>query len=186
LTEPQEDPGWKVSPWALLPGGSKRALDASPSLVGGLRTLLATFSWAIVLFGVVLAFLELDDGEEPSLSLGAAVGIVVVVGLSCTLVGRMVGRLDGTSDEAVLQTYRTRFFLRLALGETAALVGFVLCFLAHSIVPYLAALPFTALGFWRAAPTGSSIDDDQAELQSQGSAVVLRPLLFEPRVRPQP
>ena len=145
---------------------------------------MVTFTWALVLFGVVLAFLDLgpDDGEDPAVSLGVAVAIVAAAGLVSLVAANFIPALDGSSDSTAAQTYRTRFFLRLATAESVALVGFVLCFLTGSIVPYLAALPFTAIGFWRAAPTKSNIQRDQDALRAQGSPVQLWRVLLATNV----
>lgn len=152
--------------------------QAGPTVVGGLWMLLAGFSSVLVLFGVVLAFVDL--GDDPAMGVGVAAVIVAAVGLVCVLAGPSVGRLDGSADEIALASYRTRFFLRLAVGEVPTLVGFALSFLAGSIVPYLVGLPFAALGYWRAAPTADRIQADVEALQAQGSRVDLRDLLNRP------
>ena len=177
MTDPAEDPGWPVSwkmfvPW--LRGMELRQFSKQGTLAG-LRAIFVSFVVAIVLFGVVLALVV--SSPTADFNTGLAAAIVAGVGVAMVVVGGVVGRLDGSSAEALAGSYRSRFFVRIATSEAVALVGFVLSFLTGDLVPYLVAMPFTAIGFWRAAPTAQHLQEDQDALNAQGATVSLREVL---------
>ncbi len=76
--------------------------------------------------------------------------------------------LDCTDGATLASSYRTRFFLRMALAESTALIGFALCFVTQSPWPYVVALPFTAVGFLLAAPSSGHLTRDQTRLSTSG------------------
>lgn len=166
-----EDPGWG-SPWkmllVLLPGGARMAARGSTDGLHLLRMLFMSFASAIVLFGVVLLLLgdsEIEDAPSPGpWALGlAAYGIVALVAT------RLLERpLACDSDVALANSYRTRFFLRLAFSESVALVGFVLVFVVGPVWLYFLGAAFTAVGFARLAPTRGNLERDQEALQAAG------------------
>ncbi len=49
--------------------------------------------------------------------------------------------------------------------------------LAGSILPYLVAVPFTGLGYLRAAPTATALQQDQDALDATGATTDLRAAL---------
>jgi len=149
-----------------------------------MRQVFVAFVSGIVLLGVVLLFLGLDRVDDVPLELGYAV--TAGVGL-LSLGGSVVAgpRLDPTDAGTLLASYRTRFFVRLAAGEVPALVGFAMSFVVGSGFPFLVALPFTAIGFLRAAPTAAAITRDDEALATTGSALSLRNVLYTP-VDPTP
>jgi hypothetical protein len=176
LTDPQEDPGWGFVWKVVVPGAGRPARFKNGSALVTTRMLFASFAWAIVAFGIVLAFLDL--GSADALDPGVGVAIVVGVGVVSLVAGRFLPGLDGSSLGRLGQTYRTRLFTGLAIGEAVALIGFVLAFLAGTILTYLVALPFTAIGFARVAPTRSNIERDEQELQALGAAASLQQVLL--------
>jgi hypothetical protein len=141
-----------------------------------LRLMFFAYCGAVVLIGAVAAFVV--DADDPPLSVTMAAVIVAVVGLaSLVLPSAIPTALDGSSAECLAATYKTRFFVRMAIAETVALVGFVLMFLTGSVVPFVAALPFTAVGFARAAPTDGNLQRDQDALNATGAMTDLRTAL---------
>jgi hypothetical protein len=74
--------------------------------------------------------------------------------------------LDCTDPGALLATYWTRFFLRIAFADAAALVGFVL---ADSWWLYPLGAAFAFVGFVRLAPTERNLQRDQEALTSQAA-----------------
>lgn len=142
-----------------------------------MRQIPGSAATAIALYGVVLALLELEIDD--ALSLTTAILVVAGAGLLSLVAGRFViPALDCSSAEKLETSYRTRFFLSLAVAELPALVGFVLSFIASSIVPYLVVLPFTAIGFIRLAPTTASIDRNDEDLRSRRCASSLREIFL--------
>jgi hypothetical protein len=171
VTDPRADPGWKVDWRLFVPGMTQVAMRAKGSPLATMRSVVMTFTVEVLLFGLVLALLDLE--VEEGMSVGLGVAIVGAVGVASLVVGPRLRRLDPSSAGSLLASYRKRFFLRLALAEGTALLGFVFSFLSGSIVTYLAALPFTLLGFARLAPTAASIDRDEQVLRANGCAYPL-------------
>src|SRR3954447_25097233 len=115
----EEDPGWplrKEMLLALIPGVGRillrRRHDASTNPLVVLRELFITFCIALVMFGVVLAFLWPAQSKEPD-SPQLAIGLIGL-GVAAAVVGRVVEKpLVCTDDGSLAASYRTRFFLRI-------------------------------------------------------------------------
>jgi hypothetical protein len=90
-----------------------------------------------------------------------AVALAGVVLLVAPVWGRP---LDCGSDAALAASYRTRFFLRIAL----ALLGFVGFLLTGNPAVYPIGAAFTVVGFARLAPTAGNLARDQQELGRTG------------------
>ena len=159
---------------ALVPIVGRRQVRVDPLVV--MRRLFLSFCGAFALIFVVLVFLFDSRGhQEPNLGVGAAVAITAAAGIVGLVARRVFADqpLDCTDARSLASSYRSRFFVRMAIAETTALLGFVLCFVAQSLWPYVAALPFTAVGFWLAAPTRRHLAHDQARLSASGCEVNL-------------
>lgn len=172
-----EDPGWSIS-WrsigaVVVPGMLARTArrgGAGVDQLAVLRQLFLSFVFALALFGVVLAVLYTEPVSQPVAVMPLLVGIV---GISCLVAQRVFSRpLDLTSTASLASSYRTRFFLRMALGETPALVGFVGFFL-YDWWLYPLGLAFTAVGFAYAAPSVRNLAADQERINAQGSGLRL-------------
>jgi hypothetical protein len=141
-----------------------------------LRLTFFAYCGGVVLIGGVGAFVAATD--DPALGVGMAAVIVVAVGLGSLVLSSVIpATLDSSSAERLAATYKTRFFVRMAIAEAVALVGFVLMFMTGSVVPFLAALPFTAIGFARVAPTDANLQRDQDALNATGTMSDLRTAL---------
>lgn len=176
-----EDPGWSIS-WrsavaVLVPGmlaqaARREGRDLDQLVV--LRQLFLSFVCAVLLFGLVLVFLYSGPAPEPLAIMPLLVGFV---GVSCLVAQRVLSRpLDLTSAAALASSYRTRFFLRMALGETPALLGFV-GFFVYDWWLYPLGLAFTAVGFAYAAPSVRNLAADQERINAQGSSLRIVPAL---------
>jgi hypothetical protein len=185
------DPGWgdavRRVGWGFLPipGMSflRRRFMVREGEVTGLtmvRTVFATFAWSLVMIGLVSLILagSLDTVLEPG---PTAVGVAVVGVLSLLGTHRLPVRLDGTSEPALATSYRTRFFLRIAVAEAAALVGFLGFILTARPWVYAIGAAFAGLGFVTAAPGARNLDRDQQDLMASGSTLSLRGLLTSMR-----
>jgi hypothetical protein len=170
---PDDDPGWQFT-WASLlalvaPGvGIRRAMRADRTdALGAMRSLFLTFCAGIVLIGVVVVILgDLTDGHERP---GVSIPIVVVVGVLLLVAQRLLPtKLDCTSDLTLVGTYRTRFFLRIALSESAALVAFALDIALGPWWVYFVGLAFALAGFAMMAPTRAHLASDQDSLSLGG------------------
>jgi cbb3-type cytochrome oxidase subunit 3 len=156
---------------ALVPGLGRivlrRRLDTTANSLVLLRQLFITFCMALVMFGIVLTFLwpaQSKEADSPGLALG-----LVGLGAVATIVGRLVERpLLCMDDVSLASSYRTRFFLRIAFAESAALFGFVGFFIASVWWVYPAGAAIAFVGFARAAPTRTRLQRDQERLSEQG------------------
>lgn len=141
-----------------------------------LRQVFVSFVMALVLVSVVRIVLgEMTDDPQS----GLAAGIVVAVGVVSLVLGGVVKRdLDATSDATLRSSYRTRFFLRLAFAESAALVGFVVSVSIGPLWVLWIGMAFTLVGFVRLAPTTRNIEADQRRLTATGHHRRLFPALL--------
>lgn len=171
-----DDPGWPVSPrllLSLIPGIGLafhlrgRGTKQRDGLVT-LREIFISFSVAIVLIGVWMAFLYPSTRSDGDPQVGLALGLAGAGALS--VLGGSWGEhpLDCADERRLAGSYRTRFFLRVAFSEAAALFGFVGFFLADTWWSYPVGASITALGFARAAPTAAKLRRDQQRLAEKG------------------
>ncbi|MGH2724531.1 MAG: hypothetical protein ACRDI0_09775 [Actinomycetota bacterium] len=181
-----DDPGWgpalrRTPLLVLIPFlhlraaklGAKRGLDGLTVL----RMLFLYFVSALLLFLVVLAFIaEPFGGDVPPWML-LAFGAVLLLSVGGALWAR-ARPLDASGQEALAASYRTTFFVGLAFGESAALYGFVAVFLVGGLLPYLAGLAVSVIGFAIIAPTRSNIERRQAEIAAGGSSLSLAAALM--------
>jgi len=169
-----DDPGWPIRKELLLgliPGAGtfvrrrwRRKADAGLVV---LRQIFMSFCLALIMFGVVLVFLWPSQSKEPPAP-GFAIGLLLV-GVAASVAGRIVEKpLDCTDDRTLAASYGTRFFLRIAFSESAALFGFVGFFTASEWWVYPGGVAIAALGFVRAAPTRTALRRDQERLSDQG------------------
>ena len=109
-------------------------------------------------------------GRDPATWCSPLVPFVPPSASRSVIAAEVVGRrpLDCSTPAALAGSYRTRFFVRLALGEASALIGFVALFVVDSPVPYFVGAVFTAIAFARLAPTRAHLAADQAALRRRG------------------
>ena len=140
-----------------------------------LRQVILSFCGSLVLFGVVLLSMypsSVPPREPPNTFI---IGLLTVGALNVIVVGRRIERpLDCTDDGKLASTYRTRFFLRIAFAQAAAMFGFVGFFATYAWWPYPVGLAICAIGFVRAAPTRRNLERDQERL---AEASCFRPLV---------
>lgn len=173
------DPGWRPAMRGVLllplPTLAMRRVKLASDGDGGdglmaLRLLFVTFTCALILIGVVVAVLAASGGQEDAdVDLGWAIAGVIAYGfVALTMVRFFRPRLDCTNEETILTSYRTRFFLRVAFSEAAALTGFVGFILTWNPLPYAVGLVFAAVGFSILAPTAANLARDQTTLTLAG------------------
>lgn len=188
MTDPHhhEDPGWFSStslltifvPWV----GLRRAQKDGANALEMLRQLFTAFAVALLLIGVVVLFLASGDSSENAMSPGIVAAGVAGYGVISLFIPRLVERpLDCTDAEALLVSYRTRFFLRIALADAAALVGFAGSFLAETWWLYPLGASFALAGFVRLAPTRANLQRDQDALNLSGCGLSLVDVLTSTR-----
>lgn len=181
-----DDPGWrpasKAAAWTLIPGMAVFRVRRPPSRGGGdaltpLRSLFLTYALTLGLIGVVVGFLA-AGGTRSNMSAQAGALLVAAVGtVSVLLVGFVPRPLDCRSNASLAASYRSRFFLRLAFAQAAALSGFVAFFLTANPAMYPLGLVFSAVGFASLAPTAAHLHVDQQQLDMAGCGRSLVPAL---------
>jgi hypothetical protein len=100
--------------------------------------------------------------------------VIVGIGIGCLLLARLLERpLNGSSNTALLASYRTRFFLWVGLGETPFFVGIAAVAVTDWFWPCLVGAAFAVIGYLRIAPTASALARDQQRLNGTGSSCSL-------------
>lgn len=172
--DPDPGPGWRaalrhsfvtmVPGWRLWLG---RRSGGSDGLVL-LRGIFLSLTISLVLVGVVVVVLVTTGDIDGGVSDGPVGAAVVLVGAAGLAGSRIERPLQCEDDGRLAGSYTTRFFLRVALAEASALVGFVAFVLTGSAWMYPLGTAFTAVGFWRLAPTSRHLQEDEARLGASG------------------
>lgn len=179
-----DDPGWNIGAKAIARGLNpfvpiERRLVQGVAPVVQLRQLFISFAIGLALVTVVVVVLgDQVDGTEP---LALSAGIVTVSGILSLLAPSIVrSRLDGSSTDSLVASYRTRFFLRIAFAESAALAAFAIALALGPWWVYFIGLACSIVGFVRLAPTRAHIEAEERALFDRGSDVALRDALYTP------
>lgn len=172
-----DDPGWPWGPRLLLylmPGymrffGRHRGDQSRDGLVVHREVWLALTS-GIVLFGVVVTLLRPgpQTGQPLPWALGICLAAVLALGVIAVLDRRQP--LDCADAARLATSYRTRFFVRMALSDSVALFAFVSAFVGARWWLYWLAAAFTLSVFARNAPTRQRLAADQQALSAHGCA----------------
>lgn len=145
-------------------------------LIAALRRIWAAFCVAMVLIGVVVLILQSEGGLKRTGVSAQLVAVgITLIGILSLVGGRVwVAPLDGSDLGSVVQSYRSRFFARVAWAEAPALFafgGFLL--LGGEPWVYLIGLTASLAGFALAAPTPASLRRDQEQLDASGRTLSL-------------
>lgn len=174
---PTDDPGWapairEMGGFLIPVVGAFRArrMQGRDGLLT-LRSVFLAFVLAIALIGLVVIVLDSGSGlsgtrrdvEIPGL-------LTIAAGVTSLWLGRVIGRrpLDCATDARLAATYRTRFFLTIAVAESAALIAFVMFILTSAATLYAIGAVFTLIGFATVAPTAARLQREQEQLQTSG------------------
>jgi F0F1-type ATP synthase membrane subunit c/vacuolar-type H+-ATPase subunit K len=161
-----EDPGWPMS-WRtfliFVPGGAQYTQRNAPDGLVAMRSVFLSLCLALLAFGIVIPFVA-----DPTRGGWFWPTAVIAVGLATQVAVTVAdGPLDCTSTTTLATSYRSRFFLRLALSESAALFGFVGSFLGPWWTYYVG-VAFAIVGFVRTAPTVRVLAAEQERLARSG------------------
>lgn len=189
LPDRHVDPGWaavvREIGWGLVPGLQVRRfrqLQARGGLDGlsALRALTITFMNAVVLIGVVVAVMGPGGGGDAPV--GPAVAALAVLGAACAVAAARLRRpLDCSGDRALAGGYRSELFIRFAVAEVPALVGFVAFMVVGRPVLYYVAAVFSLAAFVGAAPTSRNLSRTQDRLRLARCPRSLVAALRDPR-----
>jgi hypothetical protein len=170
-----DDPGWggvrRILLGVVLPAAILRpAGDGSgpPPLVL-LRQVYVAFATSLLLIGGVSVVLAASLERAGSISEELWALGVIGIGIATNVLPTAATRpLDCTSDASLLDSYRKRYFLRLAFANTPPLIGFLgvtttgaawLCWLGIAIA---------STSYLRIAPTRTRVERDEQELALTG------------------
>jgi len=175
-TDPNEDPGWRpalpsvfltfVPYWRHRLGKGNRSSDGLLLL----RKVFVSMAAGLLAIGLVVVVVELTGGLERSMDDGPVTLAVAGFGLASFVGGALRPRLDCADGAQLAKSYAQRFFLRVAVAEAAALIGFVGFVLTTSGWLYFLGALFSAVGFARAAPTARHLAQDEQRLAASGCA----------------
>jgi hypothetical protein len=164
------DPGWPLSLRtlrALVPGAGR--ILSRRQQVDGLalvRDIWLSFTSTVVLVGIVAVFVT-SGAERTSAVLWFAA--LLLYGVASPIVAKAIVRPLVCTDLSTLAgSFRTRFFVQLAVAESPCLFAFVGTIITGHWWLYWATLPFTLYGFWRGAPTPGHLLAEQEKLRDQG------------------
>ena len=152
--------------------GIRRATRGGQPTIAQLRAIFVSYVLALFLIGIVVVVLTVAGERTTSASTatiaGVAAGVAVLGTASVVLSQRVQLKPDCSTDAALLRWYRQRFFLRVALSELPALMGFIGFVLVWTGWIYLIGLGIAVIGHGLAAPTNSRIDRDRERLTASG------------------
>lgn len=156
------------------------SLRSGPRAVGSplitLRTMFLAVLCSLVVIGVGvvvlwLAVLGPSDAEPVVDAMVLAPVIAVIGGAGWILLRRMDSRLDGSSDAALVSSFKTRTLLRMALGNAVAVLAF--CGFVLSLNPLVYGLGFAVAtaNLVIFGPSRRTIARDQAQFESARSVL---------------
>jgi hypothetical protein len=169
-----QDPGWKFSlrsfPYTFVPQYAVQRAAKQPgfNVLAFTRQMFVSYCLSLAaVTAVVFILAGTVEFEDPQAALAAS--MVVAIGIVGLIAGRLLNRqLDCSSDASLAASYQTRFFLRVAFAQSAALGGFALSIALGPWWVYLIGLGFAAVGMIRLAPTRQRLEVEQAELTAKG------------------
>ena len=174
-----DDPGWPLTwkvvrsglllPWSLQ-RQSKR--EVGNQLIWLRETFLAIcIGIGVFTIGVIIALLSsVVAAGGPLLPLV----MVAVCGLVSLVAARLVEpELDCAESHSLAETYRRRFFVRIALANPMWFIGFAVALLADAGSAYFLGVASNAVGLVRAAPSRRSLEVEQRKLAASGCSLSL-------------
>jgi F0F1-type ATP synthase membrane subunit c/vacuolar-type H+-ATPase subunit K len=141
-------------------------------------------SFALVLVGLagVLLLIQPPGGSGEGDGTDPWVLVVTAVGIGSLVHPLISSRPLDASSDAALASFQPRMFMRIALAEAPALLGFVVALNDPSaFLIYGIGSLFAAAGLLYAAPTRGQLARDQERLAEAGSG---RSLVFALRTQP--
>ena len=176
------DPGWSEAAKHTLPAMifpflvlRSRRVPADMNALTALRAVFLSMLGAQLIIVFLVWLIMKDEPAESSSSSGifaAGVAVAGLVGLGT--IRYFAARPLETGDATQLAgSYRTAFYLKIALAQMPLLLGFAGSFVTDAWWVVLAGLPFSLAGFAMTAPTSGNLAREQARLRSQGSPLDL-------------
>jgi hypothetical protein len=170
------DPGWQLS-WRsfvfFLPHGSRRTGRHTTDPLVTLRAVFVNFCVALVVFGIAIALLVLFV-DEPATRSPVWFAVVVVGGAASLGVTNVFDSpLVCRSADSLRASYQRRFFTRMAVGESPALLGLIAGFAGGPWWSYYVGMVFAFVNYAYAAPSARNLAADQVRLTERGCQLSL-------------
>lgn len=147
---------------------------SQPAPLAAMRVLVVAFAGALTMIGVVVLILASDQEATGSPPVGLTCAGVAVLGVGMIAAAGSFQRTLPCGDaQTIVDASRTRLFLRLAMSEAPAIVGFAALFFAGSPLPYAIAYVLALVGFWRAAPTQRNLAAEDERMMAAGCPVTI-------------
>jgi hypothetical protein len=179
------DPGWG-GPRAVLFSmvlpvmaiGTSARRGTSDALMT-MRMIFVYVVQTVLILAVVVIGLSVSDtipGGDVDTTL-AAIAVTAIGATGLVMARLLPSALDCTTAASLVGTYRTRFFIRLALAEAGAMAGFVGFIVTGAPTIFVLGAAFSAVGFTWAAPTTRQLERDQEALTWSACGRALVPTL---------
>ena len=140
--------------------------------LGSMRLLWISFFLFVPAAGVV-ATVVVSGEPETSTFIWTLVLTAAPVSLLAGQALVLSRPLDCSDPATLAASYRTRFFVAMALAEAIALLAFVATIATARWWVFWLAYPFAAYGQWRDAPTAAHLESDQEQLKLSGCSLSL-------------
>jgi hypothetical protein len=155
--------------------------DPAAARLRQLQLMFTLIVGALVMFGVVLPFLELAPKGDALPFVTAVVLVAVVAAVVRSIVFRRLAvDLAGPREQVagrIAGPFATRMFLGIALGEAPVLAGFAMAILTGRPYVYLVGAALAVPLLAAAAPTDSAVDRFDQQLQLTASPMTARQAL---------
>jgi len=178
-----EDPGWgpalKGAAFVLVPGLGARRMMRGTNALTVMRQLWITFVTATLLIGVLVMVVNasLEGGGADG---RVVAGVIAALGVISQLVGaNFLPAIDGRTQAEVQEAAQKHFFLRVALAEPAALLGFLGFVLSANPAVYALGAVVSLAGMLDARPSTRWLDRGQQQLRESGSEISLLGVLVQ-------
>jgi hypothetical protein len=189
VCSPVSDPGWsgvwRDAARGLIPGFGARRTQRVPG-IRAMRSVFVSFVVAGVLYGVILAFIDLGKSTGSPSSTQC---IAIVCGIGIGSIGAVAlfrnRPLDVSSADALASSYRRNLFLKVTFAQVPGLTAFALTFLSASHAVYPVGLAWSLLAFALGAPTRADVERRQSQIRVSGSPLDLLEALRKVAPRPQ-
>lgn len=162
-----DDPGWPWYSTTVLPGMTRRYLvmHSADDQRRVLRTITVGFVEMIVGLAILGIWMSTGGAHDASPVLIGASGVAMVAPLFARRLGR---GLDCSSNVALAESYRTRFFLRAAFANVPALAAFVVIATGGPAWLFGVGLTISIATVFFDAPTRARLAREDAALAAGG------------------
>lgn len=148
--------------------------DVAPTgMLRAMWTMYFAFAVGMITLSLVTFFITTSSTSSSEASPIIAVAAMFGAAVAQLALRRFGPPLKHSSESELRGTYVSRFFLRIAVAESAALIAVALVFSGMPAWTLLVGLAISGLGLWQAAPTPAALQKEQEHLNLQGCQYLL-------------